>query len=125
MLVSKYKFYQEVTGLKSGNQSTLTNALKRWGIPFLETPGATDCVDIIHIAKAKEAYAAELAAAPPDSPVRKAELLQLVATRLATLEEQVNKVVQEMVKFQNTQIGWNGKFGTRLDILQAAAKKRR
>ena len=58
-----------------------------------------------------EAYAKEQAANP--TPIRNGEAVQLVMSRLAELEDRLNK-------FTTEQIRWNGVFGNRLDQLTSS-----
>jgi len=106
MLVSKSKFYKEVTGSNTSNTPVVTAALDRWNIAYDKAKGKDDCVDIIHLAAAKAAYEKEQAERP--TPVRNGELVQTIASRLASLEDQFNR-------FMNEQIRWNGVFGSKLD----------
>lgn len=107
MLVSKSKFYKEVTGSATSNAAVTVAALERWKIPFNKRDDKGDCVDIAHLAEAKEAYQKELDSRPPPQ-VRNGELVQTIASRLASLEDQFNR-------FMNEQIRWNGIFGAKLD----------
>ena len=110
MLVSKFKFCKEVIGVGCTGKSTafLEGKLRGWDVPFDTTPGVSDCVDVIHLPKAFDAYAKEQAASP--TPIRNGEAVQLVMSRLAELEDRLNK-------FTTEQIRWNGVFGNRLDQL--------
>jgi hypothetical protein len=122
MLVSKSKFYKEVTGSNTGNSLTTVQALKRWNIPFLDGNKKEDSVDIVHIPAAKEAYAKEQAERPTPQKQRVAqgELVQTVASRLAVLEDEFNR-------FRTTVIAWH-EADTKRNIVafkQPAKKKAR
>lgn len=62
MKVSLAHFYREITGTRSGNPSTITAALKRWGVPYdEEAKRRTPAIDIKHIDNAKAAWLREKA----------------------------------------------------------------
>jgi hypothetical protein len=119
MLVSKSKFYKEVTGSATGNSSSVVLALKRWNIPFLETDSKGDCVDITHLAAAKEIYAKEQAEKPTPQKggAIQRELVQTMASRLAELEDEFHRFRNTMIDWRNEQIKWNGTFGTKLNVV--------
>jgi hypothetical protein len=119
MLVSKSKFYKEVTGSNTGNSSVVVLALKRWNIPFREGPGKDDSVDIIHLPAAKEAYAKEQMEkpTPQKSTSVQRELVQTLASRLAELEDEFHRFRNTMIDWRNEQIKWNGTFGTKLNVV--------
>jgi hypothetical protein len=127
MLVSKSKFYKEVTGSNTGNAASTVTALKRWNIPFIEGNGKDDCVDITHLAAAKEAYAKEQAErpTPQKSSAVQREVVQTIASRLAVLEDDFNKFRNTMIEWRNEQIKWNGTFGTKLNVVAFKPEQRK
>lgn len=119
MLVSKFKFCKEVIGSGCTGKSTafLNAKLDGWNVPYIKEPGVGDCVDVVHLPMAVEAYAAEVKVNPPKH--HNGEQVQLIASRMAELEDKLNK-------FTTEQIRWNGVFGSRLDqVTPTAIKKRR
>ena len=127
MLVSKSKFYKEVTGAATGNSATTAVALKRWGIPYDQRDDKGDCVDITHLPTAKEAYAKEQAErpTPQKSSAVQREVVQTIASRLAVLEDDFNKFRNTMIEWRNEQIKWNGTFGTKLNVVAFKPEQRK
>jgi hypothetical protein len=120
MLVSKSKFYKEVTGAATGNSATTAQALKRWGVPYTERDDKGDCVDITHLPAAKEAYAKEQAERPTpkkSNGIAQREVVQTLASRQAQLEDEFNRFRNTMIEWRNEQIKWNGTFGTKLNVV--------
>lgn len=118
MLVSKFKFCSEILGAACVGKSKafLEATLDRWKVPYIQEAGVGDCVDVVHLPMAVEAHAQEPHHAPR---AHNGEQVQLISSRLAELEDKLNKFTVE-------QIRWNGIFGSRLDqITPISMKKRR
>jgi hypothetical protein len=65
MKVSMTKFYNEITGSRTGNKTVIGPALERWGVPFDQPNGISgkgDAIDVKWLEVAREKYAAEVAA---------------------------------------------------------------